>query len=87
MRSSAVSTVSLLISLSSLASLATVSGQTLPPKGRFAEPLEKYDMPPAPPGTYRLETGPRMISPYGPFTSFQVNVDAIGQNILGDAAN
>ena len=28
-----------------------------------------------------------MISQYGPFTSYQVNVDANGQNILGDAAN
>jgi hypothetical protein len=28
-----------------------------------------------------------MISPYGVFTSYQANVDANGQNILGDAAN
>ena len=28
-----------------------------------------------------------MISPYGTFTSFQVNVDAQGNNIVGDAAN
>jgi hypothetical protein len=28
-----------------------------------------------------------MISRFGPFTSFQVNVDANGNNILGDAAN
>ena len=28
-----------------------------------------------------------MISRYGPFTSFQVNVDANGNNIVGDAAN
>jgi hypothetical protein len=73
--------------LSLLAALATASAQMLPPKRRFAEPLEKYDMPPAAPGTYRLETGPRMISPYAGFTSYQVNVDANGNNILGDAAN
>src|SRR5205814_2682290 len=36
---------------------------------------------------YRLEAGPRMISQFGPFVSFQVNVDANGNNILGDAAN
>ena len=42
-------------------------------------------MPPA--YIYRLETGPRMISQYGPFISYQANVDANGQNILGDAAN
>src|SRR5439155_23740704 len=48
-------------------------------------PLEKYNMPPA--YIYRLEAGPRMISQFGVFTSFQVNVDASGNNILGDAAN
>ena len=61
----------------------TDSGQTRRP--RMTEPLEKYNMPPA--YIYRLETGPRMISRFGPFTSFQVNVDASGNNILGDAAN
>jgi len=49
------------------------------------EPLEKYDNPPAPP--QKMETSPRMISPFGVFTSYQVNVDQNGQNILGDAAN
>ena len=28
-----------------------------------------------------------MISPFGVFMSYQVNVDANGQNIVGDAAN
>src|SRR5437660_7574730 len=28
-----------------------------------------------------------MISRYGPFISYQSNVDASGQNIIGDAAN
>jgi len=28
-----------------------------------------------------------MVSQYGPFVSYQVNVDAQGHNILGDAAN
>jgi hypothetical protein len=87
MRFSTVSAISLLIFLGSLASLPTASGQTLPPPGRFAEPLEKYGMPPAAPGTYRLDTSPRMISPYAGFTSYQVNVDANGNNIVGDAAN
>src|SRR6266581_7277724 len=85
MRSSTVSTVSLLICVSSLASLATASGQAPARKPLRTEPLEKYDMPPA--YIYRLETGPRMISQFGLFTSFQVNVDANGNNILGDAAN
>ena len=51
----------------------------------MTEPLEKYNMPPV--YIYRLETGPRMTSQFGLFTSFQVNVDANGNNILGDAAN
>ena len=42
-------------------------------------------MPPA--YIYRLDTSPRMISPYGIFVSYQVNVDANGDNIVGDAAN
>src|SRR5215217_3241626 len=88
MRSSTVSTTILLICLSSFATLSSSRGQT-PPRigGRMIEPLEKYDMPPAAPGTYRLDTSPRMISPYGVFTSYQVNVDASGNNIVGDAAN
>src|SRR5881398_1335171 len=51
----------------------------------MTEPLEKPAMPPA--SIYRLESSPRMISQFGLFTSFQVNVDAGGNNILGDAAN
>ncbi|PYI48644.1 MAG: hypothetical protein DMF10_03600, partial [Verrucomicrobia bacterium] len=54
---------------------------------RMTEPLEKPGMPPAPVGTYRLETSPRLISPYGGFISYQVNVDQNGNNIVGDAAN
>src|SRR5437016_10902666 len=54
-------------------------------KPRQKEPLEKYDMPPM--HIYRLETSPRMISQFGVFTSSQANVDANGQNIIGDAAN
>src|SRR6476661_460751 len=49
------------------------------------EPLEKYNNPPAPPR--KIETSPRMISPFGVFTSYQANVDASGNNILGDGAN
>jgi hypothetical protein len=49
------------------------------------KPLEKYDNPPV--YIYRLETSPRMISPYGVFISYQANVDANGNNIIGDAAN
>jgi BNR/Asp-box repeat protein len=86
MRSSTASAHNVFILLLSIASLSPVSGQTLP-AGRFPEPLEKRGMPPAPLGTYRLESSPRMISQVGVFTSYQVNVDAQGNNILGDAAN
>jgi hypothetical protein len=48
-------------------------------------PPEKYDNPPA--CIYRLDTSLRMISPHGTFTSYQVNVDVDGNNIVGDAAN
>src|SRR5215469_7806544 len=67
--------------------LPGASAQTLAPiqKAPFKEPLEKYNMPPAPPR--KIETSPRMVSQFGVFTSFQANVDANGNNILGDAAN
>jgi hypothetical protein len=79
-----VSMTRVFICLILLSGLATASGQT-PPKGRFPEPLEKYEMPPM--YIYRLESSPRMISQYDIFTSYQVNVDANGNNIVGDAAN
>ncbi len=62
------------------------SGQLAPtsraPRG---EPLETYDNPPAAP--HLMQTSPRMISQFASFTSIQVNVNAFGQNIIGDAAN
>src|ERR1700730_6209 len=87
MKPSAVSTITIFILLGSLAVISTASAQTLAPirKPPFTEPLEKYNMPPAPPR--KKETSPRMISQFGVFTSYQANVDANGNNILGDAAN
>ena len=85
MRRSTVS-LTLLICLALPIALSSSSAQPAPtwkPHGR--EPLEKYDNPPAPPRT--IETSPRIISPYGVFISYQVNVDASGNNIIGDAAN
>src|SRR2546421_797407 len=74
------------ICLFSLFLVSIASGQ-LAPTTRVPRnvPLETYDNPPAPPR--KIETSPRMISQFGTFTSFQVNVDANGNNILGDAAN
>src|SRR6476619_5764150 len=68
-----------------LAAVATASGQAPTWNPLTKMPPEKYDNPPA--YIYRLDTSPRMISPHGTFTSYQVNVDADGNNIVGDAAN
>src|SRR5205809_654605 len=76
---------SVFTSLFSLFLVFIASGEAPPLAPPHTEPLEKYNMPPA--YIYRLETSPRMISQFGPFTSFQVNVDVSGNNILGDAAN
>jgi len=83
-RSGHVSTASLTF-LISLVALATATGQEIP-RQPPTEPLEKYNMPPAP-MIFRVETSPRMISQFAAFTSVQVNVDAQGMNILHDAAN
>src|SRR6266496_2423447 len=85
MRRSTVS-LALLVCLGLLVASGTASAQLAPTrKAPRNEPLEKYDNPPAPPR--QIETSPRMISQFGVFTSYQVNVDANGQNIIGDAAN
>jgi hypothetical protein len=81
-----VSKTRFFICLALLSGLAIASAQAptrklLPLK----EPLEKYDNPPA--YIFRIETSPRMVSQYDTFTSYQVNVDSNGNNILGDAAN
>src|SRR5213596_1556613 len=82
-----VSGIGFVFCLTLLLALAGASGQTLAPTREAPrnEPLESYDNAPAPPR--RIETSPRMISQFGPFVSFQANVDANGNNIIGDAAN
>ena len=82
LRSNSVKNASFLICLF-LLPIAIASAETwqLNPK----EHSEKYDMPPA--YIFRLESSPRMVSQFGGFTSYQVNVDAQGNNIVGDAAN
>src|SRR5882672_4161355 len=79
------SKASILTFLILLVAVTVASGQAPQRKPLATEPLERYDNPPA--YIFRLETSPRMISQFGPFTSFQVNVDAQGNNIVGDAAN
>jgi hypothetical protein len=66
-----------------LTAIATGSAETRPMNPKEHE--ETYDMPPA--YIFRLEKSPRMISQFGVFTSYQANVDAQGNNIVGDAAN
>jgi hypothetical protein len=65
--------------------VAVASSQTLAPKPLPKEPLEKYDNPP--PLAPAIATSPGLISQFGPYTSYQVNVNANGNNIVGDAAN
>jgi hypothetical protein len=60
-------------------------GQAVPRKPFPKEPLEKLDNPPA--LYWGTGVSSRMVSQYGIFTSRQVNVNASGQNIVGDAAN
>jgi BNR/Asp-box repeat len=85
MKFSTISANPISIFLVSIASIATASGQAPTWNPRATRPLEKYDNPPG--YIYRLETSPRMISSYGVFISYQANVDANGNNIVGDAAN
>ncbi len=51
-------------------------------------PLERPDDPPATTASLGLRAdGPPALVPFGPATSVQVNVNASGNNIFGDAAN
>jgi len=86
MKIHATTTINLIVSLLSLSFAAAASAQLVPTHPAISESLlEKYDNPPAPPR--KIETSPRMISQYGAFVSYQANVDANGNNIIGDAAN
>ena len=70
----------------SLLTAAAASGQTFPRKPLPKEPLEKYDNPPAL-AAPALRISPALVLQFGPYTSYQVNVDANGNNRIGDAAN
>ena len=69
-----------------LALISIASSQTLAPKPLPKGPLEKYDNPPAPLAP-AVVTSPSLLSQFGPYTSYQVNLDSNGNNIVGDAAN
>ena len=75
--------------LSTAVSLLLVSAafsQRVARKPLPTEPLEKYDNSPAV-AEQVLAISPALVSPFGPYTSYQVNVDANGNNRVGDAAN
>jgi hypothetical protein len=65
--------------------LAIASTQAEQRKRLPREALEKYEDPPR--FIFKLGVSAQMISRFGVFTSYQVNVDGNGHNITGDAAN
>jgi hypothetical protein len=70
-----------------LAAPLVASAQAFPRKSLSEGHLEHIQDPPAVIVPKRLEVTPQMVSPFGPYTSYQANVDASGNNIVGDAAN
>ena len=77
------------LGLSAIVSLLLVSGafsQRIPRKPLPTGPLEKYDNSPAVAAPI-AGISPALVSSFGPYTSYQVNVDANGNNRVGDAAN
>src|ERR1700730_15526352 len=70
-----------------LSVVAIAWGQTPQRKLPLTEPLEEYDNPPAPSPLWGIGVSPGMVSVLDQFTSIQVNVNASGMNITGDAAN
>ena len=77
------------LGLATAVSLVLVSGafsQRVARKPLPSEPLEKYDNSPAVASAI-VGISPALVSSLGPYTSYQVNVDANGNNRVGDAAN
>jgi hypothetical protein len=66
---------------------AAAFSQTVARKPLPTGPLEKYDNPPAVAAPRVLAISPALVSRFGSYTSYQVNVDANGNNMVGDAAN
>jgi hypothetical protein len=75
-----------LLTVISLLLAPAAFSQTVARKPLPTEPLEKYDNPPAIAAPV-LRISPALVSTFGPYTSYQVNVDASGNNRVGDAAN
>jgi len=75
-----------LLTAISLLLAPAVFSQTVARKPLPTEPLEKYDNPPAVAAPV-LRISPALVSTFGRYISYQVNVDASGNNRVGDAAN
>ena len=75
-----------LLTAISLLLAPAVFSQTIARKPLPTEPLEKYDNPPAV-AAPAFAIAPALVSQFGPYTSYQVNVDPSGNNRVGDAAN
>jgi len=75
-----------LLTAISLLLAPAVFSQTIARKPLPTEPLEKYDNQPAVAAPV-FGISPALVSRFGPYTSYQVNVDANGNNRVGDAAN
>jgi hypothetical protein len=75
-----------LLTATSLLLIPAGFSQTASRKPLPTEPLEKYDDPPAIAAPI-LTISPALVSRFGSYTSYQVNVDANGNNRVGDAAN
>ena len=75
-----------LVTAISLLLVPAAPSQTVARKPLPTEPLEKYDNPPAV-AAQVLAISPALVSQFGPYTSYQVNVDASENNRVGDAAN
>ena len=74
-----------LIAAIALSLISSVSAQLLSSSPLPTEPLEKYGDAPAP--ARLLQFSPKTASQLDGFTSYQVNIDNNGNNIVGDAAN
>jgi hypothetical protein len=75
----------LLTGLFLISAAGTAFGQMAPDSLLASEMVERYQDPPM--FIWRTGVSSAMVSQHGPFTSYQVNVDANNQNITGDAAN
>ncbi len=75
----------ILSALALMSLLLPLTAQTRQQKHIPAGPLERADMPPA--QTIFRVYSPGMVSSQGGYTSYQINVNALGLNIVNDAAN